>query len=251
MTADTLQVTLVVPAYNEAARLRTRPYSEALRDFPWLTLLFVDDGSVDTTAAVLRQFAETHPGRVDVLLLPVNGGKAEAVRFGLLAAIERGGDAVGFCDADLSAPLAEVARLRAELQQHAEVWAAIGSRIRLLGRDVERSALRHYLGRVFATAASLVLSLPVYDTQCGLKLFRNLPEIRGILAEPFASRWIFDVELLARVAAAPALIAPQHRVREVPLEQWVAASGSRLRLRDFLAAPWELLKIRRRRRQAG
>jgi glycosyltransferase involved in cell wall biosynthesis len=250
MTDDALSVTLVIPAYNEASRLRTEPFAAALGDFSWLTMLFVDDGSSDATVAVLREFAQAHPGRVEVLVLAKNGGKAEAVRRGLLAAAERGSDAIGFCDADLSAPLVEVARLRAELLGHPDLWATIGSRIRLLGRAVERSAVRHYLGRVFATAASVTLNLPVYDTQCGLKLFRNLPQIRGTLTEPFASRWIFDVELLARVASMAGNPAAHHRIREVPLEEWVAAPGSRLRLRDFLAAPWELLRIQRRYRRS-
>jgi glycosyltransferase involved in cell wall biosynthesis len=241
-------VILVVPAYNEATRVDLDAFVMALDAMPWLALHFVDDGSRDATRSVLEEFAGARAGRVSVQALAVNVGKAEAVRVGLLAAAATPADLIGFADADLSAPLGEVVRLRAELGEHPEAWAAIGSRVRLLGRDIHRSAARHYLGRIFATAASLALDLPVYDTQCGLKLFRNLPVVREALATPFASRWIFDVELIARLASAPGSAPAEARIREVPLEQWVATGDSRLRLRDFLTAPAELLTIRRRYR---
>jgi hypothetical protein len=181
-----------------------------------------------------------------VLRLPANRGKAEAVRLGMLRGLERGAELVGFVDADLAAPLEAALELVLELDRHPEASGAIGSRVRLLGREIERSALRHYLGRIFATAASLTLGLPVYDTQCGLKVFRASPPLREALAVPFASRWIFDVELLARLTAAGPPTAM--RLREVPLERWHGQAGSRLRAADFLRAVLELAAIRRRYR---
>jgi dolichyl-phosphate beta-glucosyltransferase len=77
-----------------------------------------------------------------------------------------------------------------------------GARIRLLGRAIERKALRHYFGRVFATAASMVLGLSVHDMQCGAKLFRAMPAIKLLFLRPFAIRWLVDVELLARLIQA-------------------------------------------------
>ena len=237
-------LTMVVPTYNESERLDVEAMLGFLQLDPGYRLLFIDDGSPDATPALLETIRHRAPERISIQCNPTNRGKAEVVRQGLLMGLEAGAPMVGFIDADLSAPFSEVAALRADLLAHPELWAAFGSRIKLLGRSVKRSELRHYFGRVFATAASITLHLAVYDTQCGLKLFRDTPEARRALAEPFISRWIFDVELLARLseAAGPAI---GSRVREVPLECWQERGASRLKLRDFLRAPIELLQIRR------
>ncbi len=240
-----MRLVLVIPAYNEAARLDVAAFRRFLTEHPEVGCCFVDDGSTDDTGALLARFAAEQPGRVEVVALAENVGKAEAVRHGLRQAAATEAAMVAFADADLASPLEEVLALADELDRHPEAWAAIGSRVKLLGRDIERSALRHYLGRIFATAASLTLSLPVYDTQCGLKAFRNLAPVATAFDEPFRSRWIFDVELLARLATVPGPSLAV-RFREVPLEHWHARAGSRLRLRDFLRAPLELLAIRRR-----
>jgi hypothetical protein len=106
------------------------------------------------------------------------------------------------------------------------------------------------LGRIFATAASVTLDLPVYDTQCGAKIFLADKTLRSVLQEPFASRWIFDVELLQRLDEAwlrtTGLRATAYLV-EVPLLAWQDVKGSSVRGRDFVRAGAELALIRSRR----
>lgn len=244
-----LATTLVIPAFNEAARLDTEAFREGLRADENLRLLFVDDGSTDSTLELLQAFSAEWGDRAGVLSLGTNRGKAEAVRHGLRAAAAEQVAFIGFADADLSAPLDEVTRLRAALVSAPDLWLAMGARILMLGRTIERSPWRHYLGRVFATGASLTLGLGVYDTQCGLKLFRNSAGVAALFDEPFLSRWIFDVELIARLVHSPGDPEPLQRIREVPLERWCSADGTRLKLSDFLRAPRELLAIRRRYRR--
>ncbi len=246
----------MVPCYNEAARLDRA----ALRGFALpdraLRFCFVDDGSRDATRAVLQTLCRERGGGDWTLELPVNQGKAEAVRQGLLAALSTGAQAVGFWDADLATPLAELARFCEVLDSRPEVEVVLGSRVRLLGRHIERSALRHYLGRVFATGASLTLGLPVYDTQCGAKLLRATPALAEMLASRFLTRWVFDVELLARVMvhARGSDVAAERRIYELPLVRWTDVPGSKVRPWDFVRSGFELARIwraYRRPRRSG
>lgn len=236
------RVLVVVPAWNEAHRLPRDAFLTAVRALPSVDLLLVDDGSTDDTGALLRSMADQAPGRVDVMTLARNGGKAEAVRLGLLEARRRGYAVAGYVDADLAAPLDSVVLLRAALDADSARLLVIGSRVKLLGWRIERSALRHYLGRVFATCASLALALPVYDTQCGAKLLRLDDRTAHLLDHPFLSRWLFDVELIARLRDTAGASASY----EVPLPVWRDGGGSSLRLGDFVRAPFELWAIRRR-----
>lgn len=247
-TAPRTETVLVVPCYNEAARLPVHEYVEFLEAHGGIGFLFVDDGSTDRTRARLEEIAEGGGERVGVLALPRNLGKAEAVRRGLLVAPGGGARFVGYWDADLATPLESAIAFRRVLRERPEVRWVLGSRVRLLGRSIERGALRHYLGRIFATVASLVLRLPVYDTQCGAKLFRADEGLAELLREPFVSRWAFDVELLARFAVRHGGAAPEigRRVVEVPLERWSDVEGSKLGLRAGARAFWDLSRIRGR-----
>jgi dolichyl-phosphate beta-glucosyltransferase len=235
---------VVVPCYNEAARIELARFEELLAKGQ--RLWFVDDGSTDQTRALLEAFAARHPTTVRVLPLERNSGKAEAVRRGLLAALEGGLEQVAYLDADLATPPSEMMRVLAGLATHD---VSMGSRVALLGRNIERSPSRHILGRVFATAASLSLQLPVYDTQCGAKAFRDTPALRTALLEPFTSRWAFDVELLGRLLApadgVEALV--PSRFIEVPLHQWKDVRGSKLSAAPMVKAGLDVLRFTVRR----
>ena len=237
---------IVVPCFDEAKRL----HADAFRDFavprPWLRFVFVDDGSRDATREILAALARDPSGRCELLALDRNRGKAEAVRAGMLRALAGPADLVGFWDADLATPLAELERFRACFAAEPGLEIVLGSRVRLLGHRVERSELRHYFGRIAATCVSQILGLPVYDTQCGAKLFRATPALRAAFQEPFLTRWEFDVEILARWLEhhrARGSADLHARIRELPLREWRNVPGSRLRPRDFLRAPLELLRI--------
>jgi dolichyl-phosphate beta-glucosyltransferase len=237
---------IVVPCFNEAARLDVSAFTRFVEAEHRYRLLFVDDGSQDNTGQLLEAMAHEHPDRIAVLRLDRNCGKAEAVRRGLLAALDQGPATIGFWDADLATPLESLGDFARVMETRPSVSIVMGARVKLLGRAVHRSVGRHYIGRVFATAVSFILRMPVYDTQCGAKLFRGDGEIRRTLETPFITRWIFDVEILARFALGRGglgLPDVKTAIYEMPLPTWHDVAGTRIRVRDFLRAPLDILRI--------
>jgi glycosyltransferase involved in cell wall biosynthesis len=231
---------VVVPCYNEAPRLDLAAFNQFFTHCDDVLLLFVDDGSNDDTPLVIERLRQQNPRRVLTLRLGTNVGKAEAVRRGVQLAIRRRASMVGYWDADLATPLDAIPRFQAVLNGRPDLLLVMGSRVALLGREIRRRWRRHLLGRVFATAASCVLGLAVYDTQCGAKLFRVTAETAELFRRPFGTRWIFDVEILARLATSPGAA---RAIYEYPLEQWQEVKGSRLRAADFVAAAVDLAVI--------
>src|SRR6266576_3327810 len=240
---------IVVPCYNEEKRLDVASFRDFSDRSHSITFLFVDDGSTDETLQLLQSLQAADPNKFFVLSLPQNQGKAEAVRRGVLTAIESQPDCVGFWDADLATPLHAIPKFVDLAESRPDLELIMGSRVKLLGRNIERRRSRHYLGRVFATAASTILGLEVYDTQCGAKLFRSTPCIGALFQQPFLSRWIFDVEIIARLIQATRgknLPQADQVIYEFPLTEWRDIPGSKLGYRDFGRAAWELFRIHNR-----
>jgi hypothetical protein len=107
----------------------------------------------------------------------------------------------------------------------------------LLGRRIQRRTARHYIGRLFATAVSMMLGLAIYDTQCGAKLFRVSSSLYGLFDKPFLSRWIFVVDIIARLIQArrgKQLPQPEQVIYEFPLIEWRDVRGSKLGYADFV-----------------
>lgn len=246
-------LTLVLPAYNEAARIgpaldelfgyltrrgeRGRYGSPGSAELPpEIEVLVVDDGSTDKTAEIVRRRSEFEREVAGVtlrLLQVTHGGKGAAVRAGMLAAR---GELVVFADADMATPPDQIPLLVRALADHD---VALGSRIQPDGRDLRRSQplLRRFLGRVFHALASAWVVGSVRDTQCGFKGFTRAAA-RDLFARQRITSIVFDVELihLARRRG--------YRIAVVPIA-WADRRGSRLRARPGLAlrVAWDLLRI--------
>ena len=238
-----LNLSLVIPAYNEAARLG-RTLQAAFEYLNAQTyeseIIVVDDGSTDETAQVASESFENFSGRTSshVIRVPVNRGKGHAVRVGLLAA--RAPIAL-FSDADLSTPLSETPKLVAPIRA-GEYDLVFGS------RALDRSLIgthqpwrREQSGRVFNLVMRLATGLPFWDTQCGFKAFR-LDVCRPIIEASRIDRFGFDVELLY-VAHLAGLRLDERAVR------WNDVAGSKVSFMNGLHGFLELRELRREARR--
>ncbi len=198
VTADAAPV-IVVPCFNEERRLDERAFGDMARHRQ-VRLLFVDDGSTDDTARVLAGWPQADDG-IEVLRWPSNAGQGR----GRPARPAGGGARRAPLSSGTTTPTwrrhpSELVRLTETLQARPDLVGVFGSRVARLGSSIERSAVRHYLGRAYATLASMALGITVYDTQCGAKVFRVNETFVAALAEPFR----LGVGLRRRAAAPPA-----------------------------------------------
>ncbi|MBV1878144.1 MAG: glycosyltransferase [Pseudomonadales bacterium] len=229
---------IVLPCFNEEQRLDIDEVCSLLVD-PDIGLIFVDDGSTDGTVKLLDNIKSTNVDRVEILVMANNRGKAEAVRQGMKLAISKGARVTGYMDADFATPASEMLRLVNIMQRSYSKNVVIAARWAHLGAKISRSPFRHYAGRIFATFASMILELTIYDTQCGAKLFRVNEGLNAALETVFLSRWAFDVELIGRLKQRFA----EDQFLEVPLNTWVDKSGSKIGLYAMLKATLELVLI--------
>lgn len=242
---------LIIPCYNEAERLPQRYLRKFIQTHPNIHLCLVNDGSQDTTWTIIGQLSKESPQQIFGLNLEENQGKAEAVRLGLLHMQQQGEyEYLGYFDADMATPLDQVDFFLHFCQGTFTHSFIVGSRIKRLGAKVERSPLRHYLGRIFSTVASLILQLPVYDTQCGAKLIKA-EIVPKIFEQPFLSKWLFDIEIFARLRGLYGKEKVEEEVMEIPLQIWLEKGDSRLKSRDLLRVFPELYKIYRKYKGNG
>lgn len=240
-----IETMVIIPCFNEEKRLNVDAFisfSEAAFT-DGIHFFFVNDGSTDQTRDLLKKLCTQNPEKLSCLDLAANQGKGNAIRLGMLEALKRSPKIIGYLDADLSTSLQEMARMNRVFQE-IQPKVLMGSRVALLGHDIQRKPYRHYLGRIFATIASIALDLPVYDTQCGAKLFLSTPHLRAALSKPFRSSWVFDVELLQRLLTPSST--PSYRAQdflEVPLKAWRDVEGSKLKFRHMILALLDLMVL--------
>ncbi|MBC8259654.1 MAG: glycosyltransferase [SAR324 cluster bacterium] len=234
---------IVVPCYNEAERLQLTEFSEFFKVNENTYFCFVNDGSIDETKNILADFVDNNEEYCQVVHLPYNQGKAEAVRQGITTLLKKQKfKFVGFWDADLATPLSTLHEFIEIFQSNSELVVVCGSRILRLGASIRRSTFRHYFGRVFATIASNILKIPVYDTQCGAKIFR-IEHAELIFSKIFLSAWFFDIELFARTIELMGRQKTISSIYEVPLRQWHDKGDSKVSWGSMIRTPVELLKI--------
>ena len=217
-------ICIVIPCYNEEKRLPLEEYRSFLETTPNVLLCFVNDGSTDNTIHSLEELKGIYPNKVDVISYTDNVGKAEAVRNGIQHCnTTYNHSTIAYLDADLSTSLPECLKLAQNL--HSQVEFCFGSRIRLVGTTIVRKKRRYLIGRIVATFISHTLRINVYDTQCGCKLFTK-PLSTQLFADPFISKWLFDVEIFFRMFSLYGRQPAIKKMKEVPLSFWIDRGDS-------------------------
>jgi dolichyl-phosphate beta-glucosyltransferase len=227
---------IVIPAYNEGERLgpTLQKVLGYVRAQGWdAEVIVVNDGSRDSTADVVRSFAQENPG-LRLVENPGNRGKGYSVRNGMLNAR---GDIVVFSDADLSSPIEEMPKLLAALAAGADI--AIGSRWLRAELQTQRQSMhRQLFGRVFNLLLRMILGLRFKDTQCGFKAFTRRAS-QTILPLQRIERWGFDPEILYLARKFG------FRVEEVAV-RWGHNGDTRIHpVMDGARMFWEMVRIRR------
>jgi dolichyl-phosphate beta-glucosyltransferase len=213
--------TIVIPAYNESARLGAtleRVLAFVSQQAWDAEVIVVNDGSSDDTSEIVRRYAKDHEN-LRLVDNPGNRGKGYSVRNGVLHAK---GAMVLFTDADLSSPIEESLKLFEALSAGADI--AIGSRwLRSELQTQRQSVARQVLGRVFNLLLRVLLQLDFKDTQCGFKAFRQ-NSARVIFPLQKIDGWGFDPEILFlacksgfKVAEVPVIWAHDDRTRINPI----------------------------------
>ncbi len=239
---------LVIPSYRDASRLADflpglLAAIEGLEGE--VAVEVVDDGSTEVdrsrTGELVEELRARFPQLCPLRALPENRGKGGAI----YAAWDAENEAkwLGFVDADGAVPAMEVARLIELASRQGAVDALIGSRVKLAGRLIERSPVRHLVGRVYATLSSILTRTVIYDSQCGCKFVRrdSYTEVRSRLVD---MRFGFDIDLLSQLLAAG------FRVCEEPLLEWRDVPGSKVHVgRDSVNMFSSLIQLRGRLRR--
>jgi len=235
-------VGVVIPCYNEEDRLLSDEFLKFVNQNSGYHLCFVNDGSKDNTLDVLKQLQKGRESYITVYDCEKNGGKAEAVRLGMLhMAKKQDLDYIGFLDADLSTDLADFDKLVKTIE-NSEYKIVSGSRISRMGADITKESARKIISMTINYIIRKILKMNFKDTQCGAKIFHR-DVIQVAFKEKFVTQWIFDVEIFKRIAIHFGLKEAKTMLCEQPLERWIHADGSKLSTKDSAKIVFQLVQI--------
>ena len=235
-------VGVVIPCYNEEERLLSDDFLEFVDKHSGYHLCFVNDGSKDKTLDILNKLRKGRESFISVYDCKKNGGKAEAVRLGMLHMSEKEDlDYIGFLDADLSTDLADFDDLVSTIE-NSDYKIVSGSRISRMGADITKESARKIISLTINFIIRKILKMDFKDTQCGAKIFHK-DVIKMAFSEKFLTKWLFDVEIFLRVRKYFGLQKAKEVLCEKPLKRWIHADGSKLSMKDSIKILGQLGQI--------
>lgn len=235
-------VGVVIPCYNEEDRLLSKEFLNFIEKNSGYHLCFVNDGSKDKTLEVLHNLQKGREDFITVYDCEKNGGKAEAVRLGMLHMAKKADlDYIGFLDADLSTDLTDFDDLVSTIE-NSDYKIVSGSRISRMGADITKESARKIISLTINFIIRKILKMDFKDTQCGAKIFHK--DVIGIsFNEKFVTQWIFDVEIFKRITLHYGLKRAKEILCEQPLKRWIHADGSKLSMKDSVKIVGQLGQI--------
>ncbi len=241
------KICIVIPCYNEETDFLFQEYVCFLETHSNSLICFVNDGSTDNTLNVIENLRGRFSNNVEIVSYENNLGKAEAVRKGFLFCNNQFDyQYIAYLDADLAVSLQECFSLIEYFNK--DIIFCFGSRIKRIGSVITTKKSRYIIGRIIATIISKILSLKVYDTQCGCKLFTKNLSVK-IFSHPFLSKWLFDVEIFFRIIDIYGKDKSLIKMIEVPLTKWINRGKSKVKVSYFFKLWIDLIKIRREYKQ--
>ena len=235
-------VGVVIPCYNEAERLLSTEFIDFIDKNSGYHLCFVNDGSKDATLEVLNDLRKGRENFITVYDCAKNGGKAEAVRLGMLHMVKKADlDYIGFLDADLSTDLADFDELVSTIE-NSDFKIVSGSRISRMGANITKESARKVISMTINLIIRTILSMNFKDTQCGAKIFHK-DVIHLAFDKKFITKWLFDVEIFMRMRRHFGLDTAKAMMCEKPLKRWIHADGSKLSMKDSIKIIGQLGQI--------
>ncbi len=235
-------VGVVIPCYNEEKRLLSKEFTNFIDKNSGYHLCFVNDGSKDKTLEVLNDLRKGREDFITVYNCEKNGGKAEAVRQGMLYMVKQEDlDYIGFLDADLSTDLTDFDDLVSTIE-NSEYKIVSGSRMSRMGANITKESARKIISLTINFVIRKILSMDFNDTQCGAKIFKK-DVIEISFGKKFITQWIFDVEVFRRITLHFGLKRAKEILCEQPLKRWIHADGSKLSMKDSVKIIGQLGQI--------
>ncbi|SFR68635.1 glycosyltransferase [Maribacter stanieri] len=235
-------VGVVIPCYNEETRLSSEEFKNFAHKNLGYHLCFVNDGSTDNTMAVLQKLQKENPSNISIYNCEQNGGKAEAVRQGILNLVkDEQFDYIGFLDADLSTDFRDFDDLVKTIEQ-SDFKIVSGSRISRMGANITKESARKVISMTINFIIQTILGMPFKDTQCGAKVMDR--EVASkMFNKKFVTKWLFDVELFMRMKKYFGKTEVKSMICEQPLKRWIHADGSKLSMKDSVKIVGQLAQI--------
>lgn len=224
-------VGVVIPCYNEEKRLSSNEFKQFVNSNLGYHLCFVNDGSKDNTLDVLYELKNGNEGRISIYNCEQNGGKAEAVRLGMLhLAKQQQFDYIGFLDADLSTNFEDFDAL-VDTIKDSNFKIVSGSRITRMGADIAKESARAIISKTINLIIRKTLGMNFKDTQCGAKIMTK-DVVETTFQTKFLTKWLFDVEIFMRMRKIHGLETAKTLLCEKPLDRWIHMDGSKLSFKD-------------------